>query len=188
MRASRWLLTGLLIGSFALVGDTHPAHAQLEGPCDASGSWQDTDLVVDAATVGDEVVTIPRKDTVAWQGSVGGAPGDYTGSVSIDLPPPFGSFEVDSWSGNSDTTSNSGEKEYTLPKFVPAGVTFQVSGHHYDDNGECVGYVNIEIKGGAFDSPVTYVALALTILFGGLLGAALVPILQGIVKSGIRSV
>ena len=187
MRASRWVFAATLFGSLFVVSSS-PAAAQLDGECSASGQWQDADLFVDAEAVGDEVVTIPRKDTVSWEGSVAGPPGVHSGSIWIDLPPPFGSVEIDSWGGDGVTTSNSGDEEYDLPKFVPAGVTFKVAGTHTDDNGTCTGYVNIKIKGGITDSPIFYGAAVLTIAFGAMLGFSLVPVFQGMVKSGIRRV
>ena len=57
MRASRLVFATALFGSLFVAGSS-PAAAQLDGGCSASGQWQDTDLFVDAETVGDEVVTI----------------------------------------------------------------------------------------------------------------------------------
>ena len=90
MRASRLVFATALFGSLFVAGSS-PAAAQLDGGCSASGQWQDTDLFVDAETVGDEVVTIPRKDTVSWEGSVNAPPGVHHGSIWLELPPPFGS-------------------------------------------------------------------------------------------------
>ena len=187
MRASPWVFAAALVGG-VLVAGSSPAAAQLDGPCSASGQWQDTDLFVDAEAVGDEVVTIPRKDTVSWEGSVSAPPGVHHGAIWLELPPPFGSVQIDSWGGEGVTTSNFGDEEYDIPKFVPAGVEFRVAGEHIEENGTCTGYVNIKIKGGLTDSPVFYAAAALTIAFGAMLGFALVPVFQAIVKSGFRRV
>ena len=84
----------------------------------------------------------------------------------MELPPPFGSVEVDSWGGDSQTTSNSGTRNYELPSLVPAGVEFEAVGTHTDENGTCSGYVRLEIDGGPFDSPVAPVSLALTAASG----------------------
>ncbi len=87
------------------------------------------------STTADGVITVTRSDTVAWQGSVAGPPGEYSGSVWVELPPPFGQIEIDSWSGESVTTSKSGVHEYDLPSVVLAGVEFVVGGEHTDANG-----------------------------------------------------
>lgn len=175
MRFMRWSFAGTVFG-LLLVGSTSTAGAGIDGisgsnGCAASGSWRKAGITVDAATA-NGVITIPRSDTVDWQGSVAAAPGKYHGSVWVELPPPFGSVEVDSWKGDSQTTSNSGAHEYDLPKLVPAGVEFTVAGDHADENGTCSGSVKVKVAGGKFDSPLTPVSLVGTAATGaGLLGA-----------------
>ena len=46
-------------------------------------------------------VEVRRTDDVDWKGSITGPTGDnaYSGSIKVDLPPPFGSLSIDSWSG-----------------------------------------------------------------------------------------
>ena len=183
MRPTRWVFVGLLLG-LLVVGSSGPAAAQLGGECTASGVWQKKDLTVDASTIGNDLVTVPRKDTVDWQGSVGSAPGAYRGSIWLELPPPFGKVEIDSWRGTSTNTSNSGTKDYSLPKFVPAGVEFTVAGEHIDRNGVCSGTVRLQIEGGPFESPVTYVALALTIATGGPLAVMLLAMAKAAIAAG----
>ncbi|MCB0982294.1 MAG: hypothetical protein H6513_03025 [Acidimicrobiaceae bacterium] len=159
MKGIRWVFGGLLLGA-VVVGSSGPAAAQLDGSCHASGTWQNAGLTVDAAQVGDKAVTVPRSDTVHWEGSVAGPPGEHSGSIWIELPPPFGTVEIDSWGGNGVTTSNDGFEEYDLPSLVPAGVVFTVSGEHTDANGTCTGHVNFKIDGSAVSSPLTWVSLA----------------------------
>ncbi|HNJ97220.1 MAG TPA: hypothetical protein PLV13_03795 [Ilumatobacteraceae bacterium] len=189
MRASRLFFVVGLVGAIALVSDAAPASAQLEGPCTATGQWQDADLFVDAEAVGSEVVEIPRKDKVDWTGSIAAEPGDGCGSIWLELPPPFGKVEIDSWTTTGTNNSNFGTNDYDLPKFVPANVEFTVAGEHTDTvNGTCTGSVTIKIKGGVTDSPVFYAAAVATIAFGALLGFSLVPVFQAIIKSGIKAV
>ncbi len=189
MRASRLFFVVGLVGAIALVSDAAPASAQLEGPCTATGQWEKTDLFVDAEAVGNEVVEIPRKDKVDWTGSIAAAPGDGGGSIWLELPPPFGTLEIDSWTTTGTNNSNFGTNDYDLPKFVPANVEFTVAGEHTDTvNGTCSGSVTIKIKGGITDSPVFYAAAVATIAFGALLGFSLVPVFQAIIKSGIKAV
>jgi hypothetical protein len=121
-------------------------------------------------------VTIPRKDAVEWQGSVAAPPGVYSGTISIDMPPPFGDVEIDSWDGETDNTSNAGVKDYDLTSWVPADVEFKLVGSHTDENGSCTGYVNLKVDGGPFDSPVAPISLAGTVLTGAGLAATLRPL------------
>ena len=147
-------------------------------------NWREGGFTVDAATaVG--VITIPRSDTVDWQGSVTAPPGTYSGSVWVELPPPFGQVEVDSWSGDSQTTSNSGSREYDLPSLVPAGVEIVVGGEHTDDNGSCSGSVTVEIDGGPFSSPLTAVSLVGTALTGAGMAALVRPMS---IRAGVASI
>jgi hypothetical protein len=172
MNARRWTMAGVLFGAL-LLGGSRPAAADLTttNGCDGTGAWEKAGLNVDAATVGGKVITIPRTDTVDWEGSVTAPPGKYSGSVSVALPPPFGDWTVDSWKGDSQTTSNTGKHHYDLPTLVPAGVEFTVNGNHTDANGTCVGTVHVKLAGGVFDSPLAIVSLAGTGVTG--LGAAL---------------
>ena len=166
MRLARSMLTGVIVGGFALGGaiagglaPTVPAQAELtaESTCRASGSFRTSGIVVDATATG--VVTVPRRDTVSWQASVPSPPAAYSGSVWVDLPPPFGRVEIESWSGVSQSVTNAGTEEYDLPKLVPAGVEFTVSGEHVDANGTCSGSITIEIDGSPLSSPITWVGL-----------------------------
>lgn len=178
MGVPRWIIAGagggiLLLGAAASVG----AEINGDNGCQASGTWREAGISVDAATV-DGVVTIPRSDTVDWQESVAAPPGPYTGSVWVELPPPFGQFELDSWSGDSQNTSNAGSRQYDLPALVPAGVEFVVGGEYADQNGTCTGSVSVQIDGGPFSSPLTAVSLAGTALAGAGMAALLRPMFR----------
>jgi len=183
MKRIRWVCAGVMLGSLTLIGSSQPVAADLSGACEGSAVWQDSGLAVDATDSG--VVTIPRKDVVDWQGSVSSPPGDYSGSIWLELPPPFGKVEIDSWGGSSSNTANSGTKDYDIPKLVPAGVEFKVAGEHVDANGVCEGSVRLEIEGGAFDSPIVWGALALTALTGGPLALLLIAMLKSAVAAGV---
>lgn len=165
------------LGLFAMSGR---ASAQLESNngCQGSGTFQDTGVTVDAEAIGDDVVEVERSDTVDWQGSVTAAPGVYSGKISVDLPPPFSEVEIDSWDGESDSTTNAGVKDYDLTSWVPADVEFKAVGSHTDENGSCTGFVNLKIKGGPFDSPVAPISLAGTVLTGAGLAATLRPLFR----------
>jgi len=173
MRRARWLLP---IGMIALVvaGSAGRTSAQLEpggNNCSGSGVFRSDGQSVDAQTIGETVVEIERKDTVDWKGSVSSAPGAYSGSIAVDLPPPFSKLNIDSWGGKTEKTQNAGARDYDLGSFVPAGVEFQVAGSHTDEVGTCSGHVKLEIRGGAFDSPATAISLGATVVTAaGLLG------------------
>lgn len=183
MKSIRWVLAGVLFGSVLLVGSAPRASADLSGECQASGVWTLSGQTVDAADTG--VVTLPRKDTVDWQGSVSGAPGAYSGSIWLELPPPFGKVEIDSWNGTSTNTANSGSKDYDLPTLLPAGVEFKVAGEHKDANGICSGSVRLEIEGGAFDSPIVWGALVATALTGTPLALMLIAMVKAAIGAGV---
>jgi hypothetical protein len=182
MASRRWIGAGVLLGAVCVIGSARLASAGIEkGTCTGSGSFQQGGLTIDATTAGDQLFTVPRSDSVAWTGSVAGPPGTYSGSISVDLPPPFGTVTIDSWKGDSQTTSNSGIEKYDLPKLVPAGVEFRVVGNHTDANGVCSGYVRLQIDGGPFDSPITPISLAMTAITGGGFAAALWPLFRRVV-------
>ncbi len=176
----RYLPLGAVAIGFVLLGSVSPAHADIPGTddCQASGTWLDDGLVVFAETDGG-VYTIPDSDTVAWEGSVAAPPGEYSGEIWLEMPPPFAGWSIDSWGGDSDNTGNDGTYEYDFPSWVPAGVEFDVKGEHFDENGGCSGTIAFELDGGPFDSPATFVALAVTLLFAILTGLALKPLFVG---------
>ena len=179
MGRARWLAPAAVMGIVLVASAGQAAaHVESDNGCQGSGTFREGGLFVDAEAVGDDLVTILRSDTVDWEGSVAAPPGAYSGSISIDLPPPLKGLEVDSWSGTSDNPGTSGTRDYDLPSWVPAGVEFQVVGLHDDDNGSCDGYVNLEIKGGPFDSPAAPISLAATVVAGAGLAGTIRPLFR----------
>lgn len=181
MKVVRWA-AAMGAGVLLSAGSASLAGAEISGTngCQASGTWREAGLTVDAATA-TGVITIPRSDTVDWQASVAAPPGAYNGSVWIELPPPFDRIEVDSWSGDSQTTANSGSHEYDLPSVVPAGVEIVVAGEHTDANGSCSGSVTVQLDGGPFSSPLTAVSLFGTAVAGVGMAALLRPLFRKVV-------
>ena len=175
MNRARLLALGAVMG-VVLVASAGKAAAHIDpinpNGCNGSGTWRSgTVPPVDAQQIGDQLVKIPRSDTVDWKGSVKKPPGGYSGEVSIDLPWPFRGWQIDSWKGNSKNPGTSGAKKYNLPSWVPAGAEFKVTGSHTDENGTCSGYVKLEIDGGPFDSPAAPISLVATVATGaGLFG------------------
>jgi len=64
---------------------------------------------------------------------------------------------------------------------VPAGVEFQVSGEHSDENGDCAGTIALEIDGGPFDSLLAPISLGGTAAFALLTGLALKPLFKKVI-------
>lgn len=181
MRAIRWTLAGLFLGVM-VAGSVSPADAgftQNTAGCTASGSFEKGQFSVDVGTVGDRVVTVPRKDTVDWQGSVA-TTGQYNGKVWIVLP--WGKQEIDTWSGTSSTTSTSGTEEYDLPSLLPGGVQFTVKGSHTVNGQTCSGYVTMKLAGKPLSSPITWVALAGTVGTGAGVGAVVWPMFRRVTR------
>lgn len=169
MKAIRWSMAGLFLG-LLVAGSARPAVAEFDentNGCFGSASFRTAQFSVNADVVG--VVTVPRSDTVDWQGSVAAPPGEYRGNLTLELPAIaklFGASrisEIDTWEGNSQNMSNSGVEEYDLPSWLPGGVEFTVTGEHVDENGRCAGHVTMQVEGGAMKSPLTWVSLAGTI-------------------------
>ena len=172
MRKALWVAPATIVG-LMIVASAGRAAADITTTdgCTGSGTFRASGLSVDAGTIGKTVVVIPRSDTVDWKASVAAPPGVYSGSISIDLPPPFGEVQIDSWNGNSQTTSNAGAKSYNFPSLIPSDVEFQVRGSHTDENGYCTGFVNLKLAGGPFKSLLTPISLVATVVTGaGLLG------------------
>lgn len=180
MKWARWVTPVAAVGIVLVAsGGKAAAHLESTNGCQGAGVFRETGLSVDAEAIGDEVVVVPRSDTVDWQGSVAAPPGVYSGTIAVDLPPPFGEVQVDTWDGESDSTANAGAKDYDFPSLVPAGVEFRVVGSHTDENGSCSGYVNVEIDGGAFDSALTPISLAGTVVVGAGLVFTVRPLFKG---------
>lgn len=130
-----------------------------------------------------DVVVVPRSDTVEWSGSTPATSGEYSGSVTVDLPFPLGSYEIRQWSGTVQTSTNSGTETYDLPSVIPGGVEFRVSATHRDEVGTCKGSLTVRIEGGAFGSAATPIALVTTVILGALL-VAIAGLFGGATKSG----
>ena len=137
----------------------------INGPCQGSGAFEKGGFTVNATEAG--TVEVPRTDDVRWTGSITGVTGDnpYSGKIEVELPPPFGSMSIDSWSGTTDATSNSGVKHYDIPGPVPANVEFEVKGAHTQGSASCNGHVTVKIKGSSVNA-VSIGTLALTALTG----------------------
>ena len=164
--------SGIAVG--ALVTLASPAGATLAGPCSGQGTFavgsKDSGKgpFVAEKIPASQVVTVPLKDSVTWSGSVAvaAAQRNINGFVAVKLPWPFSGFTVDSWNGPSSKVANNGVKTYKLPSLIPRDTEFKVYGAHHEPNGvNCAGFVRIKVEGSYFDSFLTWIALALTLIF-----------------------
>jgi len=153
-----------IAGIFVIAGSS-PAGATVSPECQGNGQFVKLGKTYHASDTGVDV--IDRVDDVNWDGSITGTTGNqpYSGKIEVELPPPFGKVSVDSWSGTTDSTSNSGTKHYDLPGFVPANVEFEVSGSHTQGPITCTGSVKLKIEGSGL-GPFSLATLALTLAFG----------------------
>lgn len=171
MSVRRWLV-GLLV-PLGVVAVPEMAAAEISaGECTGSvqfvnGTQDGGPFTLDADHPLDDVVVVPRSDTVQWSGSSPATSGTYAGSVSVDLPFPLGAVEIEQWSGTIVTNTNAGTDTYDLPSVIPGGVEFVVSATHTDTAGTCAGSVRVKIEGGAFGSALTPVALVVTLVLAG---------------------
>ena len=163
--------SGIAVG--ALVTLAAPAGAVLSGGCTgegtfAVGSKADGKGPFAAQSIpSSKVITVPLKDSVTWSGSVPVPASQRTisGFVSVKLPWPFSGFTVDSWGGPSSKVQNNGVKDYKLPSLIPRDTEFKVYGAHHDANGvNCAGFVLVKVEGSYFDSFLTWIALAATVI------------------------
>lgn len=167
----------VVVGLMVLAATAMPAGAELNGPCQASGTIQETGLTIDPAA-SDGPFEVPLEGTVEWQGQVGDS-GDETeprstnGAIAVVAPPLFDAvfgplLEFRDW-GDDDavTTSESGTDGYTLPDYTPRDTEIVVEGFHDDPVGNCDGQVTVVVEGSAFDSPFTWASLAGTVIMAG---------------------
>jgi hypothetical protein len=157
----------VVCGAFAFIlpMPAGAAPSVVAGPCQGTGAFQAGKFTKTAAETG--VVEIPRKDTVAWEGSITGVTGEsaYAGAIELETPAGLPTISIDSWKGTSDATSNKGEKKYDIPSWVPANVEFKVKGSHTQGGITCAGYVKLKIKGSAL-GPFSIGSLIGTVLTG----------------------
>lgn len=178
----RRTIVGLVLaGGSLLIGADHvgaeadqPANAT--GPCTASATileGVDTDQITIDPYEFSGVYEIPLQGTATYRGSVGdGQERDernYDGKVVIKTPPGIPDVELTdewTWKGPGTGQSADGSVDWNLPSILPRGVTFRVEGFHQDDVVRCEGYVEVQVSGGLFDSPLAPAAFGGTALAG----------------------
>ncbi|MDQ1518336.1 MAG: hypothetical protein QOE80_4166 [Actinomycetota bacterium] len=176
-RGRRLIPLALAGGALLVALSSSAASASVTGGCQGTGTIGTTSY--DVATLDPaNPITIPATGDVAYQGSVPLPAGDakraYSGTISLKLP--FGgSIAAVNWSGSSAKVADSGVHHYSIPAFVPRGMTVRADGTHNQDGlpAPCTGAFSVKVQGGPFDSPVpTAAALGGTLLTGAALGSA----------------
>lgn len=175
--------TAVVAALVCLGAGAAPAAAELDGPCEAVGTIDETGLTIDPSA-GDGPFEIPLEGTVSWSASVGDgaetAPRATDGAIEV-VGPPFldklfsSLLEFRDW-GEDDavTTAEAGTDTYELPDYTPRDTELVVSGFHDDPAGSCDGEITVVVEGSPFDSPITVASLAGTAISGaGLVAAAL---------------
>jgi hypothetical protein len=162
----RWWWRVLAIAALAGLGvamTARPAGATLTGPCQATGTLVKAGKTYDAAKI--TGVTIPRKDTVAYDGSTRASGKRLAvGQVEIKLPPPFGSVTLGDWGKDGQKTGSSGKKstyDYDFSSLL-AGIKVPLSGEDNEPGlPKCSGSVVVSLEG---HSPLLIASLVLTVV------------------------
>jgi len=177
LRTAAFVAAGM--GSLFVFGSGGPAGANAitTGDCHGSGHWEKSGQDEDSASHNpSDVISIPRADTVDWQGALDNhqlgdtvARRDISGKVELELPKPLGWVSIDSWGGSSVRAANAGKHSYNLPS-VLTGVKLKVHGVHRDAGVvTCEGSVFVKVAGSATSNPLLFAGIGGMVLFGGLL-------------------
>jgi hypothetical protein len=151
------------------------------GACTASGQWDHPVQFAPSSKdhAPGDVVRIPQKGTVEWQGHEMGKPIGYLGPPRpidgrIQVTLPFGvTATVWHWGGDtSPRYSNEGQEKYDVPSAL-VGVKLKLSGYEKDSGKTvCAGSVFVEVSGNKIKNPVGWVALGGSVIFlAGMLAA-----------------
>jgi hypothetical protein len=172
----------LVIGS-AVVLPMAVASADVVTPantCTATGAWVTGGFTKSStAYSSNDVVMVPQKDTVNWQGHEFGKPIGYVGPAraidgAVQVHVPFGlDVSIWHWSGShSQRYSNEGQESYNVPS-VLIGVKLKLSGYENEGGRRvCTGSVYVEVAGSKTKNPIGWAGIGGTALFGaGLLAA-----------------
>jgi hypothetical protein len=155
--------TGALAQSSAS-DDTVPA--SFSGPCTAHATISSSGATVNPAASGG-VYSAPISGSATYTGGIAvpAQPRAFNGKVWVVTPPGIPTFTLKSWSDiDGDKISDAGTVTWDLPDAMPRGVRFTVTGFHQETGVRCEGSIQVQVDGGFTDSPLGWVALALTAL------------------------
>jgi hypothetical protein len=159
------ILVALAIITVVPILTADAAHAELSGPCTATGRIEGKFVNPKSTTL----VVIPRVGEVHWHGTVAnlnGARRNIEGKVYLRLPRPFGQIVIGdgSWQGPSSLYANSGVYSYDLPS-VLVGPKFTVFGHHAEKGVVvCTGSIDVQLAGSKWKNPAFIASLLFTVL------------------------
>lgn len=150
------------------------------GTCTATGHWVHAGFTRSSTQYKpNDVVLIPQKDTVNWDGHEFGKPIGYFGSPrpidgAVQVTVPFG-IKVTIWHWGGDKSprySNEGQEAYNVPSAL-VGVKLKLSGFENDNGARvCSGSVYVEVTGSKIKNPVGWAGIGGSALFAaGLLAA-----------------
>lgn len=152
MANRRKMASALLLGTITMLwaaGLAAPANAEVyEGSCTGSATFTNGTKVTESQPI-DEVVLVPEKDSVQWEGNTHlDPPSDevpFFGNVSVALP--RFNWVVADWEGDTKEVKDDGSYSYEVPGFVPRGVQFEVTGEHTQQGQTCVVAVTMKVEG-----------------------------------------
>jgi len=150
------------------------------GTCTATGHWVQGGFTRSSTDYKPkDVVLVPQKDTVNWDGHEFGKPIGYFGPPrpidgAVQVAVPFGvNVTIWHWGGHqSPRYSNEGQEAYNVPSIL-IGVKLKLSGYE-NDNGKrvCSGSVYVEVTGSKIKNPIGWAGIGGSVIFAaGLLAA-----------------
>jgi hypothetical protein len=182
----RYLVIGGLVAGMAFLVPAATASADVvkpPGACTATGHWLGAGFTKNSTDYNsNDVIVIPQKDVVDWEGHELGKPIGYfgparpiDGAVTVTLP--F-DIKVNVWHWGGDKSprySNKGQESYNVPSAL-IGIKLQLSGFEKDNhNLVCSGSVYLEVAGSKTKNPIGW---------GGVIGSVIFA--AGLLFAGFR--
>lgn len=161
-----------------------PLPPSLEGPCQVraelspAGSPAPTVVIDPSRSAG--VYALPAQATIAYDAvlSAGTDPGRrrLQGSVTLALPPPFGSATLARWDEPGGRLDTSGTRRYALPaRWAPVGLTLDVRAEHREPGLRCTGALRVRVAGSTTATFLRPFCVGLLVACAWLLARAAVP-------------
>lgn len=150
-----------------------PAGAEVRsGGCTGSATFSNGVVVTESQPI-DEVVVVPDKDDVIYEGSINLPPPDdevpFNGGVNVRLP--IGNWSVVTWSGETVEVSDAGIYPYEVPPSVPRGTGgLEVTAAHNQQGQECLVAVTMALEGDPGTTAIVAAAGA-AVFFAGTMAA-----------------
>lgn len=153
---TRRVLVVVAVGAVALVAQAGPAAATVEGPCDATVSFDGGERWV--ASSGDELVVPEDAEVASWTGTTGDAViTDHEGEVALVLGPaqvPLGDWEGENVEGETDAAGDYLLADARDVVGLDLVGVWQVAASHAGDGGSCSGTVTVVVEGSPLSTPL----------------------------------